>query len=455
MSDSTKTRLFFFKANSSDLKAVETYLTKRNYEVLSESDFKEALAKLIHFDPAFVFLAWDHPHPRIQSVPKFLGQSVSATIIPYVESSSRDHLRELEISGFSLKIYPPVSGPAIIRSILKIEKESQQTAVDLTKFSNSREDSNKTTIISGKKKTEAMQIFLQDLDKQDTEISEPSISETSPVAKSIIHIQKGTRGDLIKFNKSKLESLAIKSNFEKLKASTKEALQTDFQNKVKNQIIDLTQSYVEAELDGALKTEIDASASHQRLLCLVVQSESWCGYLVISSQNQIKNNDYQTILQNWLQDQFINMNEISENDYFEIELQNKDVDLKTWAQANSDYLEIIETDKSEVLLSFFSIDPKYLILELSEAHQMLEVPLQLVTADKKIELSLFLHLPDNKKYILYTPANQTLSSQQKNKLLEKNIVKLHTPMSFEKELNKLKAEYYLNDSVNKIKQVIA
>ena len=119
MSDSTKTRLFFFKANSTDLKAVEAYLTKRNYEVLSESDFEEALAKLIHFDPAFVFLAWDHPHPRIQAIPKFLGQSISATVIPYMESNSRDHLRALEISGFSLKIYPPVSGPAIIRSILK------------------------------------------------------------------------------------------------------------------------------------------------------------------------------------------------------------------------------------------------------------------------------------------------------------------------------------------------
>ena len=71
------------------------------------------------------------------------------------------------------------------------------------------------------------------------------------------------------------------------------------------------------------------------------------------------------------------MNEISENDYFEIQLQNKEVDLKSWAQKNSDYLETIETDKSEVLLSFFSIDPKYLILELSEAHQMLEVQLQL------------------------------------------------------------------------------
>ena len=421
---------------------------------MSESDFEEALAKLIHFDPAFVFLAWDHPHPRIQAIPKFLGQSISATVIPYMESNSRDHLRALEISGFSLKIYPPVSGPAIIRSILKIEKESQQTVIDVTKLSNEKEDALKTTIISGKKKTEAMQIFLQDLDKQSTENPAPSNFE-GEAAKSIIHIQKGSRGDLIKFNKSKLESLANNSNLEKLKTSTKEALQTDFQNKVKNQIIDLTQSYAEMESGDASKADASASGLHQKLLCLVVQSESWCGYLVISSQNQIKDNDYQTILQNWLQDQFINMNEISENDYFEIELQNKDVDLKTWAQMNSDYLEIIGTEKSEVLLSFFSIDPKYLILELSEAHQMLEVPLLLVKPDKKIELSLFLHLPDNQKYILYTPANQILSSQQKNKLLEKNVDKLHTPMSFEKELNKLKAENYLNDSVKKIKQVIA
>lgn len=434
---------------------MEAYLTKRNYEVLSESDFKDALAKLVHFNPDFVFLAWDHPHPRIQAIPKFLGQSVSATVIPYIESTSRDHLRALEVSGFSLKIYPPVSGPAIIRCILKIEKDSQQASTDLTKISNKNDDILKTTIISSKKKTEAMHIFLQDLEKQVFEDSETTTTETGPSAKSIIHIQKGTRGELIKLNKSKLESLANKSNLEKLKASTKMALQTDFQNKVKNQIIDLTQSYEEAETgtENNLKADNSGLGLYQKLLCLVVQSESWCGYLVISSQNQIKDHDYQTILQTWLQDQFINMNEISENDYFEIELQHKDVDLKTWAQLNSDYLEIIETEKSEVLLSFFSIDPKYLILELSEAHQMLEVPLQLVTPDKKIELSLFLHLPDNKKYILYTPANQTLSVQQKIKLLEKNVDRLHTPMNFEKELNKLKAENYLNDSVKRIAKV--
>ncbi len=455
MSETTKTRLFFFKANPSDLKAVETYLAKRDYEVMSESNFNDALAKLIHFDPAFVFIAWDHPHPRIQSIPKFLGQSITATVIPYIESNSRDHLRVLESSGFSLKIYPPVSGPAIIRTILKIEKEFQQASDEIKRISNIKEKTIATTFVNSKKKTEAVQNFLQELEKEDARNSSSLIIPSKPPEKSIIHIQKGNRGALINYNKSRLESLAKKSNLEKLESSTKEALQLNFQNKVKNQILDLTLSYAETESVKTVNAATENIAdSFKKLLCLVVQSESWCGYLVIASQNQIKDNDYQTILQNWLQDQFINMNEISENDYFEIQLQNKDVDLKLWAQKNSDYLEVIETEKSEVLLSFFSIDPKYLILELNESAQMLEVPLQLVTPDQKIELSLFLHLPDNKKYILYTPAHQALSSLQKNKLLEKSIEQLHTPMSFEKELNKLKAEYYLNDSVNKIKQAL-
>ena len=84
---------------------------------------------------------------------------------------------------------------------------------------------------------------------------------------------------------------------------------------------------------------------------------------------------------------------------------------------------------------------------------MLEVPLDFVPSDQKIQLSLFLHLPDNKKYILYTPAEQILSAQQKRKLQEKHVEKLFTPMDFEKELHKLKAEHFLNESVKNIKKV--
>src|SRR3989338_4402584 len=104
-SEAPKTRLFFFKANAFDLKAVETYLTKRDYDVQSESDLKKALVKILQFEPAFVFIAWDHPHERIRSVPVFINQSIITTIVPYIQSSSRDQLRHLENSGFPSKIF--------------------------------------------------------------------------------------------------------------------------------------------------------------------------------------------------------------------------------------------------------------------------------------------------------------------------------------------------------------
>ena len=193
---------------------------------------------------------------------------------------------------------------------------------------------------------------------------------------------------------------------------------------------------------------------YKKLLCLIVQSESWCGYLLIASQLTINNQDYQIILQEWLQNQFVNMSDIDENDLFEVNLElTDDLHIKSWAQEKADYLELVDVDDQEVLVSFFSIDPKSLVLDANDTFEMLGVPLNITSTDKKSSLSLFLHLPDNKKFILYTPAQQILSSQQKIKLAEKSVEKLYTPLDFQKELNIMKAEDYLNHSVKLIRKV--
>src|SRR3989344_4308749 len=452
-SETPKTRLFFFKANAFDLKAVETYLTKRDYDVQSESDLKQALIKILEFEPAFVFIAWDHPHERIRSVPKFINQSLMTTIVPYIQSSSREQLRHLENSGFSCKLFPPVSGPAVIRTILKIEKEQKQVSPEIQKSAATSDQESQVTMVSGtiSKKSENLQSFLDDVDKHAVQLSALPTASTED-KKSQIHIQKGTRGDLIKYNKTKLTSLHTTLTSEGLKSELKTALQQEFENNVKNQIVDLTQTHLETETE-IISLNNAGTPFYKKLLCLVVQSDNWCGYLLLASQLRINNSDYQSILQSWLQNQFINMPEISESDCFEVHLDYREVNLKDFAKANADYLEIINVEKNEILISFFSIDPKYLILELSETYEMLEVPLDIIETEKKIPMSLFLHLPDNKKYILYTPSHKMLSTQQKVKLAEKSITKLYTPIDFENELQKYKAESYLNESIRKLKKV--
>lgn len=448
MSENNGIKIFFFKSQPTDLVAVENYLTKRGYEVMSEYDLKKALVKVIQFDPSFVFLAWDHADERIHTIPRFIHQSIKAAAIPYIQSASKEHHRRLESSGFIHKIYPPVSGPGIIRTILTIEKELAQKQItqELKEIQLAKTKEASFTFIPGEAtKNKNLQNFLDEMESPANPHHLYTPSSTSEKKSNII-FQKGIRGELLKNNQGKLKNL----NLKKIDSHLKDTLKEDFKNTIKNKIIDIIQTYHEEE-GTSVSTE---NKAYQKLFCLIVQSESWCGYLLASTQLKMNHQDYHSILQSWLQNQFVNMNEITDNDYFEINLENtENIELKEWAKEKADYLEIIEIDEKEVLVSFFSIDPKNLIIEINDSYEMLEVPLTLISTEKKVLLSLFLHLPDNKKYILYTPANQILSSQQKNKLSDKFIDKLYTPLDFEKELNKLKAEAYLNDSVKQIKKV--
>ena len=452
MSENTGTKIFFLKAYPRDLLAVESYLLKRNYDVASESDVKNAIFKIIQFNPVVLFIAWDHPHEKIHTISKFIVQSVVTTIVPYIESPSKEQTRLLDASGFIHRVYPPLSGPAIIRAILKIEKELAPAKKLAKKLSSYREDSDGGFAYMPDEKLIADN--LQDFLDSEEKIKNPKtlhirglasgkrsdlLIDPAPAKRQTdLLLNQTPRGQILKNNQSKLQSLELKKMDEPLKNSLKE----EFQNIIRDRIIEMSQTYHESE-----QTEESLKNPYSKLVCLVIQSDSWCGYLLVASDVKMAPQNYQAILQSWLQNQMVNLNEITENDYFDIHLDSSEnIDLRSWAEEKADYLERLQTDNHEVLVSFFSIDPKHLIVEVNDSYEMLEVSLEFISANKKLPLSLFLHLPDNKKYILYTPAEQMLSSQQKNKLIEKSIQNLYTPLSFEKELNKLKAETFLNNS---------
>ncbi len=453
MSENNGTKIFFVKAYPRDLLAVESYLLKRGYDVASESNVKDAIFKIIQFNPAVLFIAWDHPHEKIHTICKFIVQSVVTTVVPYVESPSKEQIRNLDSSGFIHRVYPPLSGPAIIRAILKIEKELAPVKKPGRKLSTYQEEIDPGFAYMPDEKLIAdnLQDFLnrEEKAKQSKTLYMPGLAsgqrtdllldQTPGTHRTDIVLDQKPRGQLLKNNQSKLKSLELKKMDESLRNSLKE----EFQNIIKERIVEMSQTYRESEA-----TVDSEKNSFSKLVCLVIQSDSWCGYLLVASDIKMAPQDYQAILQSWLQNQLVNMNEITENDYFDIHLENSEnIDLKSWAEEKADYLERLEVDTHEVLVSFFSIDPKHLIIEVNDSYEMLEVPLELISANKKLALSLFLHLPDNKKYILYTPAEQMLSLQQKTKLTEKSIQKLYTPLNFEKELNKLKAETFLNSSL--------
>ncbi len=130
MSDDTpvapKTTLFFIKSPKHNLSAVETYLKKRNFKVVIESSLKDGLQRIITESPSYIFLAWDHPMDQIRTIHKLIYQTSVAPIIPYIMSTQRDQIIQLESSGFEHKLYPPLSGPAIQRVLAKNEKKNNE-----------------------------------------------------------------------------------------------------------------------------------------------------------------------------------------------------------------------------------------------------------------------------------------------------------------------------------------
>lgn len=128
MADSTtdnKITLFFVKNLNHQIGPVEKFLKKRGYHVVVETDVKTALDKIMEINPEYIFLAWDHKNENIRIMSKTIYQSCTGQVVPFIMSTQRDQIIQLEASGFENKLYPPLSGPAIVRVISKYEKKNQ------------------------------------------------------------------------------------------------------------------------------------------------------------------------------------------------------------------------------------------------------------------------------------------------------------------------------------------
>lgn len=120
-----KITLYFVKNANHQFGPVEKFLAKRGYSVRVQSNISGAIEEIKELNPDYIFLAWDHKNEAIRQMPKTLYASCTGQIVPFIMSTQRDQIIQLESSGFENKLYPPLSGPAIIRVISKYEKKNQ------------------------------------------------------------------------------------------------------------------------------------------------------------------------------------------------------------------------------------------------------------------------------------------------------------------------------------------
>ncbi len=593
--------LFIIKTNPQALRAAETFLRNRKWTIGSAVNMREALAYIIQKNPQYVMICADHPNKKIKVLPKLLSQAFPVKIIGYSESSAPSAMTALRDMHQTYNLYPPVSGPAIERMVLKILKDDEQQKEEakrrkemgLEDPSTLSDPSSGTIRLKGednasddlKKSFEQARAALSQLvnsgdqddglnDSNNSSINMPSINssekgsgyfvaqgEKSTTGYFVAQGEKGTTGSIVQqgagqnqfsfqqsgpkasgdfsfqqnqnqaadanyyddkqkegetfaeweervrknleyraqkeaeakkaaessigpstvspFNQDPLsQSAANESNDpyssldggsrKKQKVPIMESDEIEKKNKktlyihgekkeftgnesivIKGSVEALDQSVVE-------KTDISPDQIQHiekatNVACITIKSERFSGYLVaaLGKNRKIDKEFIDTIKKRLFSFLKANGEQVTEDDSQGLQI--KEVEFEDWAVKHAEFLRKSVHDGDEIAMAFFphkDVDAK---LDASANEKMLKMSLDELKEDFALEFDLYMYMPENNKYLLYTPQGKPLYGQQKGRLLEKGVTHMHLRKESIGDVKKYRAQNYLNEKIEAYK----
>lgn len=259
-----KTTLFFVKNRNHQFSPVEKFLTKRGYNVIVETDVKTGLDRIMETNPEYIFLAWDHINENVRAMPKTIYQSCTGQIVPFIMSTQRDQILHLETSGFEHKLYPPLSGPAVIRLIQKQEKKSQAFDQINTKKSSA----------TAKKESEMIQVksfFTSEDEQKSNVVSRKSASIHEGERKKNASWGRGQAQKFAKTNDKDSQLVSSSGKFDPAKAKLIAALSKEVD---KDGVMSEEQKQkTKINLSAAVEKEYSASGGSQDALRSAIEQE--------------------------------------------------------------------------------------------------------------------------------------------------------------------------------------
>ncbi|MGE5086519.1 MAG: hypothetical protein ACM3MG_09485 [Bacillota bacterium] len=486
-----KKNLLIIKSHPQGLGPVEGFLLNREWNIKSTSNLKEALAYLVQNQPQFVMISIDHPNKKVRNLPKVLSQALPVCVIAFAESSTSASIKNLSDSATGYAIFHPVTGPAVERMVNKYYKDLQTNP---SAFNNRGEwnQDGKTAggVIAikgegGLGTSEATQNFLASL------MAMEGGTMTTGLSSGMLNGQSG-EGNSTEMTSGQSSSTDSDANHS---SSSSNPLSPDYQGPaIEDSLpIDLPsaksrktdggwtplevnkrspQNRTSSDNDTTSSTKTEDSlifkgvreamdkacihhpdsqvteikeASH--VACILVESSRFSGYLIAATAKN------QSIDQTFIEKvrsrlfRFLRENgeQIEDNESMPVKL--KQVPFMDWALECADFLRKSIHDGNEVALAFFPRpDLRAEILD-SEDNEMAAINIHEFVADTAVEFNVYIHLPRNNRYVLYTPCGGTFFNAQKERLVSQGVSHLHVLRIELSGFDKYRVQNFLNDKI--------
>lgn len=192
---------------------------------------------------------------------------------------------------------------------------------------------------------------------------------------------------------------------------------------------------------------LESLEDNSHLACIIIESAKFSGYLVaaLGKDKRIDNQFVDLIKVKLLK--FLRDNgEPIENDS-SLSLKVKRVDFEGWALEYAQFLRKSVHKGDEVAMAFFPFaDAQTRVGESADA-RMVSVKTEEIQTETPLEFNMYIYLPSNKKYILYTPEGGKFLKEQKTRLVRQGVSKMHIQKGDVQNLSKFKAQNHLNSLI--------
>ena len=429
MSSEVSISIFILKTRTDSHRNVETFLKNRKWKVESATSIRDALTYIFQNKPDVVMVPSDHPNKKVRSLPKMLLETFSIQVITYCDSEAKSSIASLQEMGTEYILFPPISGPSIERLVLKAKKKGANSGSIHLKGSQTPPPLDQLIAMIGD--DESPGTFVDKGEK----VKSSRASEGSALAEMKSNVQKGNKGALIeyqpapKLDSPRLASPAHAQALDQISQSVGRAMQESL---------------------GGLKPEAnyEAVAEISKCSCLRVKSDLVSGYLLAAlGQSRLMHLD---CAQNFKQK--INSALQAEHpdlqvDEKTLELEFSQVGFEKWALSDADFIKKAVVGKTEMVLAFFPSEKAAHELSEGPTAEMLAFEVPELKASLKVPCNLYIHLPENGKYLLYLTKGRTLTLEQQSRLLKNGISLMYLAKEEKIWAQQYRAENELNEKI--------
>ena len=450
-SDALEKTGYVFRGPKDSLRSAEAFLRNRGWTLDSGLDLRAGLAECLRTRPRYVVMCADQMNPTSMAIARMIESAIGARLILFCESNPTALSSVAKEVGCAYLLFPPVSGPAIERMawrILRDERKRAEANQSVTGRSQPGGSPDSAVVISSEAQAELMRLIQlggaapapESVRRRGPrEPARAPVFEQEP--ESPEHNAKMAGPDVAPIARARSKNpVSDPGGWSRLSDSDDLILVTGTERSLRES--------ASARSPGESSDEpVEKIESVTRLGCIEIQTERYDGYLLIAwgADRSVDEPLMRTIRAKLVQFMQGAGQKFDAEDAIRLRLQ--DVTFEGWAVAQADFLRRAVHAGREVAVAFFPGRAEESRVEASARADMVHIGIDEIKGDSRVEFDVYVHLPANGKYLLYTPEGGRLYQVQKDRLKAKGVRRVHLKKNAAPDLRRYRVQNFLNDRI--------